>query len=147
MGGLRGCSGNLLHDTDRSVAAGSNRRRMTGDAGNAWAACSIFQLATRQSRVTATWPVSGSGCCCFLFIIAGRISWGCNVASPCDYCCASRRNCLTPPEYIYISCPVPPPAAAVEAGMREKGRGGLGIGVPSLICYLFIFRPSDVNEL
>lgn len=68
---------------------------------------------------------SHSGCCCFLFIIAGRISWGCNVASPCDYCCASRRNCLTPPEYIYISCPAPPPAV-VEVGMREKG--GLASG-------------------
>lgn len=34
LGGPRRCLGNLLLNTDRSVAAGSNRRRMTGDAGS-----------------------------------------------------------------------------------------------------------------
>lgn len=68
------------------------------------------------------------------------------MAAPCDYCCASRRNCLTLPEYIYISCPAPPAAAAVEAGKREEGEGGLASGCHlSFVIFSFLDQAMSTN--
>lgn len=65
------------------------------------------------------------------------------MAAPCDYCCASRRNCLTLPEYIYISCPAP---AAVEAGKRVKEEGGLASGCHlSFVIFSFFDQAMSTN--